>query len=109
MAQPGVVPSSWLGITKDWTAKTQLALLEEVNKRGIDPHDTAVVAAIWNEVLEWRRKGRSLSRLRAAVMDAARDMTNDIDRSDGELLHALRVAVMELEHEEKMRRTWGNR
>lgn len=43
----GSVPSSWLVF--GWDAEGLLALLEEVNKRGIAPDDIEAVKAVYEE------------------------------------------------------------
>lgn len=48
----GSIPSSWMGITGVMSAQPHLALLEEVDKRGIDHKDLAAVAAVWKELNE---------------------------------------------------------
>lgn len=49
----GSVPSSWLSLTGNWTATAQLALLTEVNRRGIAHDDLTAVAAVWKELKAW--------------------------------------------------------
>lgn len=46
----GSVPSSWTGIANCMSAAPLLALLEEVDRRGIDHKDLPAVQAVWKEM-----------------------------------------------------------
>ena len=47
----GGVPSSWLGITGNWTAVALLALLAEVDRLGVKHDDLEAVRAIWRRMI----------------------------------------------------------
>jgi hypothetical protein len=52
MAQFGNVPASWFGITRVMSAEPHLALLEEVDRRGINHNDLDAVENVWLELIQ---------------------------------------------------------
>ena len=44
------IPSGWFTITRSWAARDMLALLKEVDERGIDHNDLVAVQAVWDEM-----------------------------------------------------------
>jgi hypothetical protein len=73
----GSIPSSWLSITGVMGAHANLALLDEVKKRGIDPNDRVQVEQAWKELNERNKaraeelQARSAERKAEAEKDAA--------------------------------------
>jgi len=86
----GSVPSSWTGITNCMSAAPLLALLEEVDRRGVDHKDLQAVRAVWDEMSAKAVATAAELNKRIAARNEAAKLDNQTREDLGHTFPALR-------------------